>query len=99
MKKIVFLVLVFVLAYGMFPQDTILLKKSEGVDFLEKIEANDFFMKTILGVDVDDTCLYFLDKAQGTVFRVDKNTAKLVNTIGSKGQGQRNCNMETLFGS
>jgi hypothetical protein len=80
-------VLVFVLAYGLFPENTILLKKSESIDFLEKIEANDFFMKAILGVDVDETCIYFLDQAQGTVFRVDKNTAKLVNTIGSKGQG------------
>lgn len=87
MKKIVFLVLVLMMIVGLFPEDTILLKKSESVDLLEKMEANDFFMKGILGVDVDETCIYFLDQAQGTVFRVDKNTAKLVNTIGSKGQG------------
>ncbi|MCX6578559.1 MAG: hypothetical protein NT166_00060 [Candidatus Aminicenantes bacterium] len=87
MKKIVFPVLVLLMAIGLFPEDTILLKKSESIDLLEKMEANDFFMKAILGVDVDETCIYFLDQALGTVFRVDKNTAKLVNTIGSKGQG------------
>jgi len=87
MKKIVFPVLVLLMAVGLFPEDTILLKTSESVDLLEKMEANDFFMKAILGVDVDENCIYFLDQALGTVFRVDKNTAKLVNTIGSKGQG------------
>ena len=87
MKKIVFPMLILLMAVGLFPEDTILLKKSESSDLLEKMEANDFFMKGILGVDVDENCIYFLDQALGTVFRVDKNTAKLVNTIGSKGQG------------
>lgn len=79
--------LVLLMAIGLFPEDTILLKKSESIDLLEKMEANDFFMKAIFDVDVDETCIYFLDHDLGTVFRVDKNTAKLVNTIGSKGQG------------
>ncbi|MCX6578565.1 MAG: hypothetical protein NT166_00090 [Candidatus Aminicenantes bacterium] len=87
MKKIVLTVLVLLMVVGLFPEDTILLKKSESIDLLEKMEANDFFMKAIFDVDVDENCIYFLDHDLGSVFRVDKNTAKLVNNIGSKGQG------------
>lgn len=90
MKRIFSTALVFFLSLGvfpLFPVNTILLKKTESIDLLEKMENNDFFMKSIMGVDADENNIYFLDHDLGTVFRVDKNTAKLVNTIGSKGQG------------
>ncbi|HLP46741.1 MAG TPA: hypothetical protein VK469_12365 [Candidatus Kapabacteria bacterium] len=90
MKRIVSTALFFFLSLGfspLFPVNMILFKKTESIDLLEKMENNNFFMKSIMGVDADENNIYFLDHRLGTVFRVDKNTAKLVNTIGSKGQG------------
>jgi hypothetical protein len=68
--------------------EEIVLKESESINFLEKMEQQGVFVKFIEYLDVDDeNNFYFLDNPLCTVFRIDGKTGKLLNTISSPGQG------------
>ncbi len=86
------LLLFLLFAVHLFPVDEIVLKESESTDFLGEMDKNEMFVKRIRAVDVAKNAgnnydFYFLDHKLGTVFRVDGNTGKLINTISSLGQG------------
>lgn len=91
MKQTVFIFLaIFLLASLVFPEEIeeIVLKESESIDFLKKMDQQGVFVKFIAYLDIDDeNNFYFLDNPLCTVFRIDGKTGKLLNTISSPGQG------------
>lgn len=94
MKRIGILMLFLcaVFTFPLRPVEIVTLKESESIDFLEKMDDNDVFVKRVRVVDIERDAanhyiFYFLDYKLGTVFRIDGNTGKLLNTIASLGQG------------
>lgn len=89
MRRIVIVFLaVFLWASPLLPLEEIVLKESESIDFLEKMDQHGVFVKVISDLDIDtENNFYFLDHHLGTVFRIDGKTGKLINTISSLGQG------------
>lgn len=87
MNKLTGYLILFFTAVCLSPADTILLKKSDSIDFLEKMEAHDYFFKQISAIDVAGNEFYFLDDGLKTILRIDNRTGKLINAISSKGQG------------
>jgi len=87
MNRIVF-VFIFLLSIHIFPIEKIILKESESINFLEKMEKNEVFANYIIAVDVDDkNDFYFLDFKLRAVLRVDSKSGRLINSISSRGQG------------
>jgi hypothetical protein len=87
MKRLA-LILIFLLSIHSFAVEKIVLKTSESIDFLEKMESHDYFYKKVNDIDIDDeNNFYFLDYHFGTILRVDGNTGKLINHISRRGQG------------
>jgi DNA-binding beta-propeller fold protein YncE len=73
---------------NIFPIDKIILKESNTIDFLEKMDKNDVFVKFVEFVDVDDkNIFYFLDTGLCTILKLDSDTGKLIKFISSRGQG------------
>lgn len=95
MKQMIYLWIVIILIGGyVFAVEEIVLKESESIDFLEKMEQHEVFLKFISDLDIDeDNNFYFLAHEVGTVFRIDGKTGKLLNTISSPGQGPAELNI------
>lgn len=86
MKKRVFVIfLCVVLATALFPVEKIILK--DGIDFAEKLVANDVFLKMCKDFDWDERYMYLLERKYCKIFQVDIHTGKLIRTISSRGQG------------
>jgi len=84
----IFFLFIFLLSIHVFPIEKIILKESESINFLYKMEKNEVFATYIKAVDVDDkNDFYLLDYKLGAVLRVDGKSGRLINTISSRGQG------------
>jgi hypothetical protein len=82
------IVLIFLLSIHAFAVEKIVLHRSKGIDFLEKMDSFDYYYKKLNDIDIDDEYnFYFLDYHFGTILRVDGNTGKLINAISRRGQG------------
>lgn len=57
------------------------------IKFDRQLGKNNVFLKFCDFFDVEDTYFYFLDRHFSTIFKVEQETGKLVQTISSKGQG------------
>lgn len=79
--------ILFFFAVCLFSVDTIPLDSNKGIDFLQKMEAHDYFFGRISEIDAVGNEFYFLDTKLGTVLRIDNRTGKLINSISSPGQG------------
>jgi hypothetical protein len=73
------------MSFCIFGVEEIILK--DGVVISDQMEKDDVFFKRIMDLDTDGKYLYCLALTRGTVFRVELETGKFVNTIGSVGQG------------
>jgi hypothetical protein len=95
MKRFIFLCITILLLGGhVFALEEIVLKESESIDFLEKMDQQGVFVKFIESLDIDDeNNFYFLDNPLCTVFRIDGRTGRLINTISSHGQGPSELNV------
>lgn len=92
--KIIRFVLIILLVMESIPliskeskQKLIVIKESDTIDFGEKIENNNLFLKWCITIDHDNSSFYFLDKKLKRVFRVDRKTGRLIKTISRPGEG------------
>lgn len=87
MKQVIFFIFL-VLVAQIYAVNEIVLDKSKSVDFIQMLEENEVFVKSIIAVDVDENQhFYFLDHKLSAVLRLDSKTGKLINTISRLGQG------------
>jgi DNA-binding beta-propeller fold protein YncE len=87
MKRIIFLFIIILISSILFPVERIVLRQSDSVDLLEKMNSNEVFVKWLMGVDLDrNQNAYFMDVRYSTIVGVDIITGKRIATISSKGQ-------------
>lgn len=67
--------------------ETIVIKESDIVNFGEKMEDNNLFLKWCIVIAHDKSSFYFLDKKLKRVFRVNRKTGRLIKTISHPGEG------------
>lgn len=97
MKKLI-LTLLLLTALNLYPVETVVIKDSECHDYLKILEKNDVLFYQVTAVDADENNrLYFLAHKLCTILRIDYKTGKLVNTIGSKGQGPGELDVATAI--
>ncbi len=82
--RVVLLVLSFFL---LSKENLIFITEQMKIDFLKKLMKNNLFFNYCFSIDHDKKSFYFLDSKFRKVFRVDRRTGKLLNTISSPGQG------------
>ena len=86
--KTLFSIILLFLGLNLFSVEIVVYKDTDCVDFLELLEENDVMFYQISAVDADESNnLYFLAHKLCTILRIDGKSGKLINTIGSKGQG------------
>ena len=87
------LTIIIVLSALLFPNDGVKLKikilsEKDIIDREELLEKNEIFYRDLKGLDMDEhNHLYYLASHFVRIFKVDKDSLKLIKTISEKGQG------------
>ena len=85
MRKTLILIFLLMMPFLIFAVEEIILK--DGIEISNQMEKDDVFFKRCMDLDTDGKYLYFIALTKGTVFKVELETGKFVQTIGSRGQG------------
>jgi len=86
LKAIFFIIIISIYSNGM-DKKSYIVKKEKIINFGNKLENNNLFLKWCISIAHDKDSFYFLDKKLKRVFRVERKTGKLINSISRPGQG------------
>lgn len=85
MRKAMALIFLIIMTFFAYAVEELILK--DGVEISKRMEKDDVFFKRCMDLDTDGKYLYFIALTRGTVFKVELESGKFANTIGSLGQG------------
>lgn len=85
-RRKIWIILLFFCLFGFnYALETIILKNP--IHFDRKLGSNNVFLKWCESFDLVGDFFYFLDTKYSIIFKIEKETGKLVQTISSMGQG------------